>query len=81
VTDRVKLLLWDRNGFWLMYKRLEKGTFPFAAPGAGVRIEIERGQLAMLLEGLEWRNAKKASHYTKRFDIMKRDGTRPRTPA
>jgi transposase len=74
--DRVKLLVWDRNGFWLLYKRLERGTFPFAVRGEGTRVEIERAQLAMLLEGLEWRSAKKSSHFTRRVAIQERDGSR-----
>ena len=78
--DRIKLLVWDRNGFWLLYKRLEQGTFPFGVPGEGARVEITRAQLAMLLEGLEWKSARKSSHHTSTFDIRKRDGTRPRTP-
>ena len=79
--DRIKLLLWDRNGFWLLYKRLEQGTFPFAVRGEGMRVEIDRAQLAMLLEGLEWKHAKKSSHFTRRIDIQGRDGTRSRTSA
>ena len=77
--DRVKLLLWDRNGFWLLYKRLEKGTFPFDVRGEGVRVEIDRAQLAMLLDGIEWKSARKSSHFTRRFDIQKRDGSHTRT--
>ena len=49
--DRMKLLLWDRNGFWTMYKRLEQGTFPFDVRGDGARVEIYRAQLSILLEG------------------------------
>ena len=78
--DRVKLLLWDRNGFWLLYKRLEQGTFPFDVRGDGSRVEIDRAQLSMLLDGIEWKNAKESSHFEKTFDIKGRDGTRPRTP-
>ena len=70
--DRVKLLLWDRNGFWLLYKRLEQGTFPFDVRGAGARVEIDRAQLSMLLDGIEWKHARKSSHFTSRFDIQKR---------
>ncbi len=75
--DRVKLLLWDRNGFWLLYKRLEQGKFPFDVQGEGARVEIERARLAMILEGIEWRSARKSLRYASTVDIQKRDGTRP----
>lgn len=68
--DRIKLLVWDRNGFWLFYKRLERGTFPFDIRGHGNRIEISRAQLTMILEGIDGRSVKFSSHYTPSVDIM-----------
>jgi len=53
-ADRVKILSWDRGGFVLYYKRLERGRFHFpkqAAPGAP--LVLSATQLAMLLDGLE----------------------------
>lgn len=78
--NRIKLLVWDRNGFWLLYKRLETGTFPFAVSGDG-HVEIERGELAMILEGIEWKTAKKSSRFASTFAITSRDGSRDRTPS
>lgn len=46
--DRVKLLVWERGGFWLLYKRLEEGTF---APVE--RAEVSPRDLYLLLEGIE----------------------------
>jgi transposase len=46
--DRVKLLVWERGGFWLLYKRLEQGTF---APVD--RAEMSPRDLYLLLEGIE----------------------------
>lgn len=53
--DRLKALWWDRNGYCILYKRLERGAFrlPSAlAPGErSVRIGAE--ELAKILEGIE----------------------------
>jgi len=49
--SRIKLLYWDRNGFWLFYKRLEKGTFRWPAK-AEEALCITRSQLSWLLDGL-----------------------------
>lgn len=63
--DRLKILWWDRDGFVLWYKRLEKGTFRIAAEEAGQsRIEIDRRTLTMLLEGIEPRTIKKSRRFS-----------------
>ena len=50
----MKLLLCDRTGFWIFYKRLSGGTFqlPTIEPGA-VRVHLDSGDLALLLEGID----------------------------
>jgi transposase len=57
--DRVKVLAWDRGGFVLYYKRLEKGRFklPMVAAGAA-EVELDATQLAMLLDGIDVRRVK-----------------------
>jgi len=69
-SDRVKLLYWDRDGYALWYKRLEQGTFRFALPtGAQAAqgcVEATAGELAMLLEGIDLKYAKRSPRYARR---------------
>lgn len=52
--DRVKLLVWDRSGFWLFAKRLEAGTFAeVRGTGEAVCAEVSSRDLLLLLEGIE----------------------------
>jgi len=52
--DRVKVLVWHRGGFLLMYKRLEKGRFRIPKVQPGTRTAILDGTaLAMLLDGID----------------------------
>lgn len=50
--DRCKIIYWDRSGFVLWYKRLERGTFRFPAANA-THVEVEAAELALLLEGID----------------------------
>ena len=51
--DKIKLLQWDRNGFWLSYKRLERSRFSWPVPELGQQVlSLEARQLQWLLEGL-----------------------------
>jgi hypothetical protein len=51
--NRMKLLVWDRSGFVLWYKRLEQGTFelPRGVSG-GQSIGISWQKLVLILEGV-----------------------------
>lgn len=49
--NMIKVLYWDRNGFCLWHKRLEKHHFKWPTKRADVN-EIDHRQLGWLLEGL-----------------------------
>lgn len=49
--DKLKILRWDTNGFWLYYRRLEKGRFKWPTE-TGPAMSISRRQLQWLLDGL-----------------------------
>lgn len=49
---KIKILWWERNGFWLFYKRLEKGRLKFPTPKGGV-MELTGEQFSWLLSGLD----------------------------
>ena len=57
-ADKLKILWWDGQGFCLFYKRFEKGRFIWPTAKEGASIGITRAQLAMLLEGIDWRMPK-----------------------
>jgi transposase len=50
-AQRIKILWWDREGYCIYYKRLERGTFAFPAAGQET-IAIDSAQLMKLLSGL-----------------------------
>lgn len=60
--DRVKVLVWDRNGFVLLYKRLEKGRFRFPDTTFSTR-ELDSTGLTLLLEGLDLELARHAPRW------------------
>lgn len=52
----IKVLWWDGQGLCLFAKRLEKGRFIWpATTTAGAAAALTPAQLAMLLEGIDWR--------------------------
>ncbi len=52
--DLIKVIWWDGQGACLFSKRLERGRFVWPSAANG-KLVISTAQLAMLLEGIDWR--------------------------
>ncbi len=62
--DRIKLLFWDRDGFCIFYKRLERGTFQLlTTTNDDEGIELDYSQLVRLLGGLDLRTGRRRKWY------------------
>lgn len=64
--DRLKILWWDRDGMALFYKRLEAGTYQLpTAHDDAEGMEIDATDLAILLNGIDLRSAKRRKRYSR----------------
>jgi transposase len=63
--NRIKILFWDRGGFVIYYKRLERGRFrlPRIRDGA-TSITLDATQLGMLLDGIDVEQVRRAKHWS-----------------
>ena len=65
-ANKLKLLIWERNGFWLLYKRLEKGRFTFPETNDS-HCELTQSQLNWLLSGLDFTKQRVQPAVTARY--------------
>jgi len=62
--DRIKILYWDRGGFVVYYKRLERGRFKVPLFDANAKTaELEATELSMLLDGIDTRTVRKPKRW------------------
>src|SRR5919109_2300598 len=50
--NKLKILHWEHNGFWLFYRRLERGTFQWPRASTNSPMAITPRELRWLLDGL-----------------------------
>lgn len=64
--DRLKILLWEQDGFVLWYKRLESGVFKLPRVTEGTRsVELRASELAMVLDGIDVSKLKRVPRYAR----------------
>lgn len=61
--DRLKILVWDRSGFWVLYKRLERGTFAWPPDLDPTPVEMRAADLLLLLAGTDLTHTRRRRWY------------------
>jgi transposase len=64
--DRLKILLWDQSGFWVLYKRLERGTFAWPADDHEESVEMRQRDLLLLLSGVDLASTRRRRWFERR---------------
>ncbi len=68
-ADRVRILYWDRDGYVLIMKRLEKGNFKTPWRADLGRVIIEGAELLLVLEGIDLEGASRRARWSPRARV------------
>lgn len=63
-ADRVRVLHWDRDGYVLITKRLEKGRYKLPWCAEQGRVVIEAAELLLVLEGIDLEGARRRARWS-----------------
>jgi transposase len=62
--DKIKLLFWDRDGYWVLYKRLEAGRFQMPLVSAETTsISLDNSQLQLILSGIDLASVRRLKRF------------------
>jgi transposase len=63
--DLLKILHWDGGGYWIWYRRLERGTFQLPADSGEEQagIELTPAQLSLILDGIDLTSVRQRLRY------------------
>jgi transposase len=64
--DKLKMLWWEGDGYWCLYKRLEAGTFQMpdaGSEGSMTHWSITAQQLQLILNGIELDSVRMRKRY------------------
>jgi transposase len=59
----VKILLWERDGFAIYFKRLERGTFELPSSNSSIANSISAQTLALILQGIVLSSVRRKKRY------------------
>jgi transposase len=61
--DRLKILAWDQGGFWVLSKRLERGTVAWPTDADGAPVILRSSDLLLLLSGVDLAHTRRRRWY------------------
>lgn len=69
--DKLKIFVWDRDGYVQWYKQLERGTFRFPLSPSGHSVEIDASTLRLILDGIDPRSVRRQKRYHRPVQVQR----------
>jgi transposase len=70
--NTVKILAWDRGGFVIWHRRLERGRYRIPEIARGqTRVSLDAGQLSMLLDGVDYSRVRRPRRWKPQKSTIK----------